>query len=204
MKKTLIAILVLLVATSAFAENPVGKGKLFMDGAWTANFAKNGGDLYTNAQDETPTYIQISPCLGYFFADGFALGALVSFEKTSWGDYSLSGFDFGPKIMWFPTAKNADEPKGKILPFLAGSLTLSSAKVDKDINEEETITVKTSGYEARFSGGGVYMLSNSLGVHGEAYFAMQNVKQKEPVEGDGVSGSEFGILIGVIGFFGGN
>lgn len=211
MKKTLIAMLVLLMAASAFAENPVAKGKLYMDGAWTASFAKNSGDLYKDGDGKTPSTFQISPSLGYFFADGLAVGAMVVFESTTWGDFKTTGFHFGPKVMWFPTAKNADEPKSKILPFLSGSFLLTSDKIEtpefvfeKAASAAATSTFKTSGYEARFSGGGVYMLSNSLGVHGEAYFALQNEKVKEPVEGDGVSGSEFGVLIGVIGFFGGN
>ena len=210
MKKTLIAMLVLLMAASAFAVNPVGKGMLYMDGTMTANFAKSSGDLYKDANDDTPTYIQIAPSMGYFFADGLAIGATVMFDKWSQGDYSSTGFHFGPRVMWFPTAKKADEPKGKLLPFVAASFLLTSDKTEypEDILAKSTVaaattTYKTSGYEARFAGGGVWMLSNSLGLHGEAYFALQNEKVKEPVEGDGVSGSEFGILIGVVGFFGG-
>ncbi len=128
MKKTLIAMLVLLMAASAFAANPVAKGMLYMDGAWTGNFAIAGGDLNKDADDESQTYLQLNPSLGYFLADGIAIGATVMFESWKQGDYKTNGFGAGPKIMWFPTAKNADEPKGKLLPFLSGSFIFQSVK----------------------------------------------------------------------------
>ncbi len=207
MKKTLIAMLVLLMAASAFAANPVAKGMLYMDGAWTGNFAIRGGDL-NKVGDDNESYLQLNPSLGYFLADGIAIGATVMFESTTQGDYKSSGFGAGPKIMWFPTAKNADEPKGKLLPFLAGSFVFESMKFEQPAVPSGTDENKVSGYAARFSGGGVWMLSNAWGVHGEAYFELQNAKFTDTpavgpeVESDSFSGNEFGIMLGVIAFFG--
>ncbi len=213
MKRFIIALLVLAMAASAMAENPVAKGMLFMDGAWTGNFAIKGGDLNKGGGDDNQTYLQLNPTLGYFLANGIAIGATVMFESWTWGDYKENGFGAGPKVMWFPTAANADDPKGKILPFLAGSFVFQSFKTEtpefeflaKRAASDET---KTSGYAARLSGGGVWMLTNGFGVHGEAYFELQNAKttftpaEGPELEGDGVSGNEFGIMLGVIGFFG--
>ncbi len=210
MKRFMIALLVLAMAASAFAENPVAKGMLFMDGAWTANFAKSGGDLWKDGNDDTPTYLQLNPTLGYFLAPGIAIGATVMFENWKWGDMKTTSFGAGPKIYWFPTGKNAEDPKGKVLPFLAGSFVYVQDKLETPalLEDEGTDETTTTGYQARLSGGGVWMLTNGFGVHGEAYFELQNAKAKytpaggTELEGDGVSGNEFGIMIGVLGFFG--
>ncbi len=213
MKRFIIALMVLAMAASAMAENPVAKGMLFMDGAWTGNFAIKGGDLNkgmvyneeTNTFEEgdSPTYLQLNPSLGYFIANGIGIGATVMFENYSQGDYKENGFGAGPRILWFPTAANADEPKGKILPMVAASFLFTSEKVEFGPNDE----IKVSGYAARLSGGGVWMLTNGFGVHGEVYFELQNAKttvtdDEGEFEGDGVSGNEFGIMLGVLGFFG--
>lgn len=210
MKKTLIAMLVLLMAASAFAANPVAKGMLYMDGAWTGNFAIMGGDLNKRGTEDSPSYLQLDPSLGYFFADGLAIGATLMFENFKWGDYKENAFGAGPRILWFPTAKNADEPKGKLLPFLSGSFIFKSMKTESPnfLEPDEIDELKTSGYAARFSGGGVWMLSNAWGVHGEAYFELQNAKDTytpaggSEQKGEGVSGNEFGIMLGVLAFFG--
>lgn len=217
MKKTLIAMLVLLMAASAFAANPVAKGMMYMDGAWTGNFAMKGGDLNKRGTDESQTYLQLNPSIGYFVGDGLAIGATLMFESWKWGDVKENGFGAGPKIMWFPTAKNADDPKGGILPFLSASFIFQSMKseypaFDFDLSKVaaalDTDESKTSGYAARFSGGGVWMLSNAWGVHGEAYFELQNAKETytpangQEQKGEGVSGNEFGLMLGVIAFFG--
>ncbi len=216
MKKILIAMLVLMMAASAFAASPVAKGMLYMDGAWTGNFAIKGGDL-NKSGDDNQTYLQLNPSLGYFLADGIAIGATVMFESWKQGDFKENGFGAGPRIIWFPTAKNADEPKGKMLPFLSGSFIFQSMKSEYPASVLElsklasalaTDETKHTGYAARFSGGGVWMLSNAWGVHGEAYFELQNAKQTytpaegPEIKGDGVSGNEFGIMLGVIAFFG--
>ncbi len=213
MKRFIIALMVLAMAASAMAENPVAKGMLFMDGAWTGNFAIKGGDLNkgmvyneeTNTLEEgdSPTYLQLNPSLGYFIANGIAIGATVMFESYSQGDYKENGFGAGPRILWFPTAATADDPKGKILPFVAGSFIFESSKMEVSSDDE----TKVSGYAGRLSGGGVWMLTNGFGVHGEVYFELQNAKttvtfEGEETEGDGVSGNEFGIMLGVLGFFG--
>lgn len=217
MKKTLIAMLVLLMAASAFAANPVAKGMMYMDGAWTGNFAVKGGDLNKDADDESQTYLQLNPSVGYFLADGIAIGATVKFESWKQGDVKENSFGAGPKIMWFPTAKNADDPQGGLLPFLSASFMFESTKseypafdfeLSKLAAAMDTDETKYSGYAARFSGGGVWMLSNAWGVHGEAYFELQNAKatytpaEGPEVKGDGVSGNEMGIMLGVIAFFG--
>ena len=210
MKKMLIAMLVLMMAASAFAVNPVGKGMMYVEGTTSAGFAKGGGDAYKDFNGDTPTWINFNPSAGYFFANGLAVGVMVNFDKMSWGDTKSTGFHFGPKVMWFPTAKNAEDPKGKLLPYLSAAFLLTSDKTEIEDNILEklarasaTTTYKYSGTEITFTGGGVWMLSNNFGLNLEAFFSLGSEKQKEPVETDSVSGNVMGINIGVTGFFGG-
>lgn len=207
MNKTLTIIvaiaLTLLFAASALGEvGTLKKGSWFMAGGWTAGFAKQGGDAYKDADDKTPSMFQLSPCAGYFFADGLAVGALLNFESFTWGDNKSTGFGFGPKLYYYFGAAN-DIVKGKMVPYATGAFTIHSDKTEIPGYMEgvETTTYKYSGSNIHLGLGGIYMFANSFGVFGEAYYEMQKEKQKEPTETDSVSGSEFGIMIGVNAFF---
>lgn len=208
MNKTLTIIvaiaLTLLLTASVFGEvGAMKKGSWYMAGGWTAGFAKQGGDAYKDADDKTPSMINFSPSVGYFFADGLAVGALIDFNSYTWGDYKSTGFGFGPKLYYYFGAAANDIVKGKMVPYATGSFTLTSDKTESPsfLEEDETTTFKTSGSNIHLGLGGIYMFANSFGVFGEAYYEMQKSKVKEPVEGESVSGSEFGIMIGVNAFF---
>ncbi len=212
---SLICVLSLLLVGSAMADNPVAKGKWMIAGSSNAGFAVAGGDLNKPEGSDTPSYFNFSPCLAYAIAPGIFIGAAVEFDYFKQGDQKDSFWGIGPKIAWFPTAKNADEPKGKILPFLSGMFIYGQDKSDSPKNDSEFLPkvsavneteYKATEWFAHFAGGGVWMLSNSVGLHGNAYFELQNRKVKTfdfvDVEADGESGNEFGIEIGVTGFFG--
>jgi hypothetical protein len=203
-----------MMTVCALAENPVQKGNWMLDGSSTAGFAKAGGDLNKVGED-SPSMINISPALAYFFADGVAVGAVVVFERWTLGDTKETGFHFGPMVVWFPTGKDAMDPKGKLLPFVMGSFRLVSDKTSypddgggfaKSTAVAEDYS-KTTGWAARFEGGGQWMVSNGVGIHLGAYFELQNAKFKSEIggtefESDSFSGNEFGVNVGVTGFFG--
>ncbi len=142
MKKTLIAMLVLLMAASAFAANPVGKGMLYLEGSTSAGFAKGGGDAYKDFNGDTPTWIDFNPSVGYFFANGLAVGVTVNFDKMSWGDTKSTGFHFGPKLMWFPTAVRM--PKTRKGRSFAISLQASHSCSTSDKTEIRIIRTRVS------------------------------------------------------------
>lgn len=207
MNKTLTIIvavaLTLLFAASAFGGEigAMKKGSWFMAGGWTAGFAKQGGDLYKSG-DDSPSMFGLDPCLGYFFMDGLAVGALLSYDSYTLGDYKSTGFGFGPKLYYYFGAAANDIVKGKMVPYVTGSFTLVSDKTESpNFLEEGTTTYKSSGTNIHLGAGGIYMFANSFGVFGEAYYEMHKAKAKEPIEGESVSGSEFGIMIGVNAFF---
>jgi hypothetical protein len=204
MNKTLTIIvavaLTLFLTASIFGEvGTMKKGSWYLGGGLTAGFAKNGGDLYKSG-DKTPSTIYFHPSVGYFFIDGLSVGVLLDFENYTFGDYKTTDFGFGPKVTYYLGANNKDIVKGAMVPYATGSFTFNSHKTEYP-GVTETVTTKSSGSNIHLGLGGIYMFANSFGVFGEAYYEMHKSKQKEPVEFDSVSGSEFGIMIGVNAFF---
>jgi hypothetical protein len=214
---TLVFVLSLMLFGSVSAENATGKGHWMIDGSSTAGFAKASGELWEDGNGDTPSTFQISPSLSYFLADGLALGALVIFQSSTWGDTKTTGFHAGPQLTWFPTGKNVTESKGEILPYLNASIRLMSDKTTYEDSENGTAKrvaafddeFTESGWAARFMAGGMFFASTHVGLHANAYFELQSAKFKTNVDGnesesDSFSGSEFGIMLGVTGFFGGS
>ncbi len=209
---SLICVLSLLLVASAMADNPVAKGKILLDGATNGSFMTKSGDL-NKVGDKSPSYFQLNPALAYFLADGIAVGGTVQFAYSKLGDVKTTDIGAGPIVFWFPTAKNADNPKGKVLPFLAGSFVYMQDKTTYPNTSAKLVSVaadnetKNTGWAARFMGGGTWMLNNSLGLHGEAFFELENGKAEVTTagttfKGDSNSGTAFGVMIGVLGFFG--
>jgi hypothetical protein len=130
--------------------------------------------------------------------DGLGIGVEVDIENQSQGDFKVNNMGFGPSVFYYiGGAMHEGEVKGKAVPFLHGSFLFSSEKTEYSSNDE----VKFSGYCGHIGAGGIFMLSNSVGVFGEAYYELHSSKQKEPVETDSVDGNQLGLMIGVTGFF---
>jgi hypothetical protein len=212
MNKTLtivIAIMLsmLLVASAFGAEKgTMKKGSWFMEGGWTAGFSSQGGDLHKNANGDSYTAMNFSPCAGFFFMDGLGIGALIDFSSTKQGDDKSTYLAFGPKAYYYIGAASNDIEKGKLVPYITASFTMGSETFkSKNLLDEEAES-KEKGTDINFGLGGVYMLEKSLGVSAEVSYTIQSRKWKtsKPVDtdwSDSVSGSVLGIGIGVKGFF---
>jgi hypothetical protein len=211
MNKTLtivIAIMlsVLLVVSAFGAEKgTMKKGSWFMEGGWTAGFSSQGGDLHKNANGDSYTAMNFSPCAGFFFMDGLGIGALIDFQNTKQGDTKTTYLAFGPKVYYYIGASKNDIEKSKLVPFVTASFTLGS-ETDKSNYLSTESESKEKGYDINFGLGGVYMLEKSLGVSAEVSYTIQSRKWKtsKPVDtdwSDSVSGSVIGLGIGVKGFF---
>jgi hypothetical protein len=211
MNKTLTIImaiaLTLLLAASVFGEaGTMKKGSWFMEGGWTAGFSSAGGDLHKNADGDSYTAMNFSPCLGYFFMDGLGIGALIDYSSTKQGDNKSTYLAFGPKAYYYIGASSNDIEKGKLVPFVTASFTMGSETFkSKNLLNEESES-KEKGTDFSFGLGGVYMLEKSLGVSAELSYTSQSRKWKtsKPVDtdwSDSVSGSVIGLGIGVKGFF---
>lgn len=223
----LIAMLSLMLVGSAVAENPVQKGNLYMMGSWNANFTATSGDLYDGGEQsdvDAPTHFELDPEVGFFVTDGFAIGARLSFTSTSQGDAKSTSYSAGPAVSYY--FFKDEEAKGRIIPFVRASFeygkikqedggvgipitpdfpgTFKSTAFGKSAGALET-TSELTVYRLDVSGGGVWMLSNTFGVFGEAFFNLDNAKQDVPEVPEGIddsqSGNRFGVNIGVKGFF---
>ncbi len=212
----MVSMLSIFFVSSAMAENPVRQGNIYMAGAWNANLTIAGGDLYEPGEDGI-THFELDPEVGYFIIDNLAIGARFSFASTSQGDAKSTSWSVGPTIGYY--YNNSDDVKMKIIPFARASFQIGKVK-DEDggapsISPEfpfygggsYSMVLQETTYEAdinRFhvGAGGIWMLSNSFGVFGEGFFERDSFKQKEPSESDeSISGSRFGVNIGVKGFF---
>jgi hypothetical protein len=211
MNKTLTIIMAILLSLllvgSAFAgeKGTMKKGSWFMEGGWTAGFSSEGGDLHKNANGDSYTAMNFSPCAGYFFMNGLGIGALIDFRNTKQGDDKTNYLAFGPKVYYYIGAGSNDIEKGKLVPYVTASFTLGSETSKSKYLTVESET-KEKGTDFSFGLGGVYMLEKSLGVSAEVSYTSQSRKWKEskPTDtdwSDSVSGSVIGLGIGVKGFF---
>ena len=93
--KTTIAFTVFVCLTQILSAQTVGKGAWMLGG--TAGFSSQ---KYKDA-DESITHFNISPDLGYFFADDLAIGLDVAYSNTDFGSTSTSLFSVGPFIRYY-------------------------------------------------------------------------------------------------------
>ena len=93
--KTTIAFTVFVCLTQILSAQTVGKGAWMLGG--TAGFSSQ---KYKDA-DESITRFNISPDLGYFFADDLAIGLDVAYSNTDFGSTSTSLFSVGPFIRYY-------------------------------------------------------------------------------------------------------
>lgn len=94
------------------------KGAMLISG--TASFSSQGGDLYEGFDDERLTTISIVPSVFYFVSPGLGLGADLSYNRVSQGDFSATIWGVGPKVSFlFDSGTNA-------IPFIAGGVNYLS------------------------------------------------------------------------------
>lgn len=93
--KTTIAFTVLVCLTQVLDAQTVGKGAWMVGG--TAAFSSQ---KYKDA-DESLTRFNISPDVGYFFADDLAVGLDVDYSNIDFGSTSTSLFSVGPFIRYY-------------------------------------------------------------------------------------------------------
>jgi hypothetical protein len=93
--------------------------------------------------------------------------------------------------------------KGKAVPYVTAAFTYVTG-TSKNTIATVAYESKTKGYDIHLGLGGIYMLANSFGVYGEAFYNMQSQKYKPTKDAEwskSVSGNELGLMIGVNAFF---
>ncbi len=192
MKKRLLTTLVILVfAVGAFAaDGPIDKGSMMLGG--NVYFESQSGDLYKNADGDSPSMFFASPSFGYFIAPSIMIGAMIGFESYSIGDGGFTEFAFGPMAgYFFNLDASRTEAKGGIYPYIKGFFLFDTFKI-KDVDGSDNTT--TFGGEAGIN----YFLSNSVALDFGLGFKSDSYKPDGADES--VSGTSIQIGIGIDAF----
>jgi|SaaInl4_150m_RNA_FD_contig_91_402738_length_1107_multi_3_in_0_out_0_1 hypothetical protein len=186
-----IYVLILLLAMFSVAsaqESPIAKGSKIIAGDFM--FASAGGDLYKDSEDNRYNTIQLSPSGSYFLIDGLALGIATSLNWGSQGDYSSTTWAVGPQVTYFINLGKAEKTKGSVYPFVGASFMYQSSTVDFGSGESTT-----TGYTIVMGAGACYMLTESVGLTGQAAYQMDSQEN-----GSSKSGSMLVVKAGLISF----
>ena len=173
---------------SAFAQSfPTDKGSKIVAGEFA--FSSAGGDLYENSDGDRLTTIELDPFISYFLTPGLALGGNFLLERMSQGDWSLTTWGIGPRLIYFiGGSQPISTVKGKTYPFLDAAFLYIKNTFKYDSDESSSL-----GTMIRFGGGILHMLSDSVGLFGEAVYSIDSIK---PEDGDSESGNQFNIAAG--------
>lgn len=185
----LLTIMVIVIGSSVAAQNfPTDKGSKIVSGGFT--FSSAGGDLYESADGDRQVLLQFSPSVSYFVIPGVALGGEFLLEYSFYGDYSDNTWGIGPHILYF---LGGDRPKptvrGTTYPYMGAGFFYSHSM----FKYGEIVEVTSSGHMISLEGGILHMLSNAVGLFGEADYQMESMN---PEGGDSVNGDKFNIAAG--------
>jgi len=159
-------------------------------------YSSAGGDLYEDEGDRSNT-IQFNPSASYFLIPNLAIGGKILYSRSSQGDYSNSQLAIGPHILYFFNLNSPQTTvKGSVYPYIGGGVyyTGLNYKYDSDDSDDYNYDYKYTGTIISFGGGGLYMLSNTVGLFAEGSYQIDNIK---PEDGDSESGNKFNIVAGI-------
>lgn len=192
--RTLSCLVVMLLLSGAVmaAETPIDKGSMIVDGS--VYFMSQGGDAYKDTADNSVATIGIMPSVGYFVAPSIMVGGEVLFWNQSWGDYKWTDFAVGPMAgYYFNLDATRTEVKGAIYPYVKGFFLYGQEKYD-DGTDDFTTDVMIFGGQ----GGGVFMLSNAVGLDASVKFQSESYKPDGADES--ISGTTIEIGAGITAF----
>lgn len=180
---------VVVVSSSAVAQSfPTDKGSKIVSGGFT--FSTAGGDLYESEDGDRQVLIQFNPSVDYFVIPGLALGGKFLLEYFLDGEYSLDTWGIGPRIVFFLGGNQPRSTiKGTTYPYLSASFFYTHST----FSFGEVAEVTSSGHTIGIGGGVLYMLSNAVGLFGEADYQVESMN---PERGDSVGGNKFNIIAG--------
>lgn len=189
---TCVAAILLLAGAVMAADNPVDKGSMILGG--TAYFTGQSGDWYENADGDGVTTIGFVPSVGYFIAPSIMIGGEIQFINWSQGDYKTTTFGIGPAVgYYFNLDATRTEAKGAIYPYIKGFFIYGQRKDDDGTNEATTDLMAFGA-----QGGGVFMLSNAVGVNASVKF--QSDSYKPDGADESISGTTLEVGAGITAF----
>lgn len=179
MKKTLLTLCAVALGAGAFAQTE--KGHIVLGGSTNLGFTS--GKVDNDADDATSNF-GLDIAGGFFLMDNLSAGLLIGFNSTKTGDVSSSGFGIGPVVRYYLPMKVFGQ-----LSYVFGSQKSDDGTFD--------VTYKTGdlgiavGYAAFLNDH--VALEPSVGYH---------LTSLTPEEGDGLSGSAFGVNVGISVYLG--
>lgn len=174
-------------SNGATTGSPVDRGRKFINGSFT--FSSGGGDYYAGSGDRQ-TYFQFTPAFSYFVAPGLAIGGKLAWTHSSQGNTSSTGIAIGPSILYFFGPKNAKQKK--IYPYIGASFLFGDSTTEWTMSGSSGESSMTT--TSTILGSGImYMLTNSVGLIGEANFQVDTFSSS----GNSIGGNMFNILIGI-------
>jgi len=189
---TCVAAILLLAGAVMAADNPVDKGSMILGG--TAYFMGQSGEAYENIDGDTPSAIGITPSIGYFVAPSIMIGGEILFWNQSLGDRKWTDFAVGPIVgYYFNLDATRTEAKGAIYPYIKGFFIYGQQKYD-DGTDDYTTDLMAFGAQ----GGGVFMLSNAVGVDASVRFQSDSYKPEGADES--ISGTTLQVGLGITAF----
>jgi len=187
-----LAITLLFAGAIMAAETPIDKGSMIVDGS--VYFISQGGDAYKDTADNSVAVIGIMPSVGYFVAPSIMVGGSIFFESWSQGDYKETMFGVGPMVgYYFNLDATRTEVKGAIYPYVKGFFLYGQEKYDDGTNDF-TIDVMVFGGQ----GGGIFMLSDAVGLNASVKFQSESYKPDGADES--ISGTTIEVGAGITAF----
>lgn len=175
MKKALLFLVLLAAGHGAFAQTE--QGNFLVGGNVQLNTAKNN------------TQVALSPSIGYFFVENFALGANIDLAYSKLGENPnasrITRFGIGPFVRYYVGTP------GGIRPFLQGDADFSSTK-----SKTGTVSSTSTGTNFFFGPGAAIFLNRNVALEGLAgYSHTANKNQK----GSGGFAFKFGFQVYLTG-----
>jgi hypothetical protein len=185
MKKGLIILFVLLVPALLFSQDyAVDQGSMMLGG--DILFTMTSGDLFENIDGDGTTTIAVNPLMLYFIMPGLAVGGSLQFTSQSQGDNKSSAMGVGPMVAYFFGGDGS-----KVFPYIGGGYIYSSNKT------ENGAEFKWTTGSIVITAGGVFMLTDAIGVGASAFYTLNSFK---PEDVDAIDGNVMGVRLGVHGF----
>ncbi|TLX73027.1 porin family protein [Labilibacter sediminis] len=143
-----ISTLIVTFLVSISAQAQVEMGKIHLSGSSDLTFSSQKMSMQIDGEtvgDEVSnSNFNFNPSLGYFFADGFAMGLSVSYESSTLEDVNTTTFLAGPYAMVYIGQAN-------VKPFLRADVLFGNSK-------EDDFDAKAFGWDL---GGGVAAFINN-------------------------------------------
>ena len=151
MKKILFYFAILLIATIS-TNAQTEKGRTFISGSSELNFSNTTMTYEYDGEergDSDVSQFNMTPTIGYFVADGFALGLSLNVDNSKQDDYTSNSVTFGPIAKYYFGTTN-------VKPFIQGGVYYGSQVEDNDTDESKA---KASSWDI---GGGVAIFLNNF------------------------------------------